>query len=722
LSEDEAMPELVLLTKREYVAGYVEIVQSAADSNKEALGFFRPSAYEDFARSGCLFVATIDGRYAGHVAFGGVFPRIKVWQLNVDPGFRGQGLGRRLFDALFRHAESNGYMSIQAAVASDLAANGVWEAFGLRVVRQRPGGASRNRIINIRERLIGGIDLLTPLVRDSERMGIGAVQLRSNANIGSFVVDVNVLLDALRRQGELHQAALDLLSAAQRGRVTIRLAHEGRVEIERNATRGVADPLAILAKAVPELPPLSKASVDRWAASLRPLVFPDKDPSVSLNPQEASDLSHLGAAIEMNQAGFITRDSAILRARHALLDRHELDVMTPSDLAAWLESEDLTSAFVPNIADADGDLSVRTIDQEDATSLRESIAARFARAAAELTAGFGRAGVLYLAAYRGTVPVALAWGPRLSSMVDVEWRFVFLGGWEDDWRIADHFLAHLQTQAGLRRVAVSLELYGANDTVVDHLKSRGCLSTPDGVGGSRGLVKPVVGGFVDAENWTGLRDWIKKAMGLQVLSAPETINSTSGKAECRTETEERRTIPWNWLETVTGPVLYLFRSGFGLIVPIQRVFAEELLGTRQGSMLDLQPARLRTVRAYFKSPKRLEVKLGAPILFRESMAQGEGSGAAIGCARLVINEVLDTEIAKEKYRKQGVMDLDRYERNDRDSKVGVVGFDNFQEFTHPVGFRELCDLEAVDGSNNVTTNKLPIHVIANVVRRGFRRD
>jgi len=327
----------------------------------------------------------------------------------------------------------------------------------------------------------------------------------------------------------------------------------------------------------------------------------------------------------------------------------------------------------------------------------------------------------FLEARREERTCAVAWGTRLGAHENIKWSVVFFDTSADSWLVADHFLAHLLAQASPRPIAASLTLYGADETVVEHLKSRGCLGHAETGGSSVKLIRLVIGGFAETEDWSKLKHWIKSAVGLDVLSSLETINSTSKNVECRSESGERRTIRWFDLETVTGPVLYLFRSGGGVLVPIKRTFAEELLGARQATALPVQPARIRTERVYFRKAAKLDVGVGLPIIFRES-AKERGSGSAIGCARLTLNEILDTDVAKQKYRRQGVVDLNRYEVVGATNKVGVIGFDNFQEFPVPVSFQKLKELGAVSGAQNITAECASDDVVRNIIRLGFGRD
>src|SRR5258708_3006996 len=93
-----------ILEGYEPTAGYLDAVQKAADDNRDALGFFARTVYEQFARAGCLYVAakrTESGLlYAGHLLFSCSFPRAHVRQIFTLTEHRRAGLAALLLSRL----------------------------------------------------------------------------------------------------------------------------------------------------------------------------------------------------------------------------------------------------------------------------------------------------------------------------------------------------------------------------------------------------------------------------------------------------------------------------------------------------------------------------------------------------------------------------------------------------------------------------------------------
>jgi len=136
------------------VAPFVETARRHADRERDALGFLPGGVYDDAAARGNLLIALIpratSQEYAGHLLFGGTFPHARIFQVFVCQQFRNRGVARELIEYLVKLLEGYGYLSAAATVADDLVANGFWEKLGFLVARQKPGGVSRKRLLNVR--------------------------------------------------------------------------------------------------------------------------------------------------------------------------------------------------------------------------------------------------------------------------------------------------------------------------------------------------------------------------------------------------------------------------------------------------------------------------------------------------------------------------------------------------------------------------------------------
>ena len=103
---------------------FLEQVVAYADSHREALGFLPKSLFQEFARSGDLYVLSpVDGPEqvcAGYLLFQRRFPRASVLQMFVAPEFRRMGCAKILCDRLISVLTQAGFLSIYARVGEDL--------------------------------------------------------------------------------------------------------------------------------------------------------------------------------------------------------------------------------------------------------------------------------------------------------------------------------------------------------------------------------------------------------------------------------------------------------------------------------------------------------------------------------------------------------------------------------------------------------------------------
>ena len=191
-----------------------EVVQ-AADSDRDALGFFSRSVYADFCRKGQLFVAVeSDGRdetYAGHLLFDLRFPKAHVRQIYVPKANRSRNIGRTLLDALKSMLTEAQFISIHARVAEDLKdANVFWEAQGFYAQRVEPGGASRNRMIVVRAHELDTPQLFAPSgISAVDPLGLDALE---GGGKPLYLLDLNVLFDLGPRRPR-HELAMSVFRA-----------------------------------------------------------------------------------------------------------------------------------------------------------------------------------------------------------------------------------------------------------------------------------------------------------------------------------------------------------------------------------------------------------------------------------------------------------------------------------------------------------------------------
>jgi ribosomal protein S18 acetylase RimI-like enzyme len=153
------LPAAVYRAEREAPAllQRVQDIRALADGEKEALGFLPEAAYSDAIEHGRLvaMIAQIGDslELAGFILFSGVFPNAKVQQIVVSPSHRRAHVASALINEVISQLEGQGYLTITAAVASDLPiAQEFYERNGFVARHSRQGGAARGRTIVLRAR------------------------------------------------------------------------------------------------------------------------------------------------------------------------------------------------------------------------------------------------------------------------------------------------------------------------------------------------------------------------------------------------------------------------------------------------------------------------------------------------------------------------------------------------------------------------------------------
>ena len=330
-----AMTERILKTPME-VETYIDQVCSLGDANRSALGFRPASAYTEAAMKGCLWVAVdqTNNDLMGYLLFGGTYPHLRVFQINVLPEFRSCGLARRLIEELREHGEEDNYQTISARVATELEANRFWQSIGFRIIRQIPGGAKSGRTLNVYLFELDTPSLFREIQIEASPQVEGVQQItypsRPILKTPSYVIDLNVFFDVVgkRDTGE----AARILSSAFNSEIKLHVTSEFVRELERHSPDFENDPVLEFARGLPVLPELSADTLAPLTEEIRKILFPDTTGTGKERPNEVSDRIHLASCIHHRAYGFITRDTAILRRTTELHAEYDLRIISPADL------------------------------------------------------------------------------------------------------------------------------------------------------------------------------------------------------------------------------------------------------------------------------------------------------------------------------------------------------------------------------------------------------
>jgi hypothetical protein len=177
------------------------------------------------------------------------------------------------------------------------------------------------------------------------------------------------------------------------------------------------------------------------------------------------------------------------------------------------------------------------------------------------------------------------------------------------------------------------------------------------------------------------------------------------------------------LEDILSPAIIIWRGRSGVIVPIKRPYADDLLGTSEQSTFSFimnRDAAFLSRRAYVSSPRTANLmRPESPIVFYESSGRN-GRGAAVAAARIVDAVIVGKkEVPSDGLRRLVVDDVDEFSGSD---DVLLTTFDNLLVLPKPVPWKSLKELNAVGKANLVTAVSLSSEQITQIFDYGWSCD
>jgi predicted nucleic acid-binding protein/GNAT superfamily N-acetyltransferase len=703
------------------VAQFAATAGERADSQKDALGFLPRAAYTEAAAQGKLYVATVgDGRserYAGHILFGGRFPHLKVFQVYVEAALQGKQIGRALVEKLASYAEQRCYLTMSARVADDLPANAFWEQLGFAAIRRERGGATTGRQINIRLR-----ELETPtLFSGSDETSDSDLLPRWEQPV--YLLDVNVFLDVVKDR-ERAEAAKRLITAAMSGILSLFVTNEFIQELSRAAGNPHTDPALLLAGTLPQFPDVPPLIFESLKEHLAALVFPGRREMKDLRRREVSDLLHLATTIHHSAAGFVTSDEAILRKRDDLRSKYHIDVVGPAELAELYIPSQWTPTQVDALACGGTTIEVAEIGEH-----RRKVGEAFLRSCSwsddqirkALAAGQSACPRHRVLVCYGESAIAFAsWGPpRPPRSQSAAWLAIAplhpMGE-----LASDVLVERMARDICATRPACAL-LQG--DTRSRYFRStavaRGFVPVGSATNPSH-FEKLCAGGVLSARNWAERNAALAKAIRLMLPERPPGYCGPTTVVEYSLGSGAAQQLPLSAFEVRFGPVILLLPGRPVIVVPIQRAFADQLLGTSdQFSLLPQSEASMWQQKLYLCSPRALAVlAAGAIVFFYESKRQNDGRGAIVAIAQIVRTAIRKKNVLDPAMTRRGVLMPKEIEALSVGEDTALVYFSQIMPLKKPVPMARLRTLGCMDRANFVTARRISEAAACAIIEEG----
>lgn len=716
---------------------YLEAIRSLSDSDSDALGFLPPSAFFEQACHNRLWVVVSkkSRELLGYLLFGGKYPDLKIFQIFVRTEHRHQQIGGTLIQHIVAFAENHNFLSISARVAADLPANRFWQSLGFTHSRQVPGGKSKHRTINIWIRELDTPSLLKLMRYEPSRQSLDARHLVFLENpisqIPGYVIDLNIYFDLVRRREHNAQAAR-LIEAGLSHRIRIYVTPEFHQELGRNVIPGRTDPILEMAKTFPTLPQISPPQLDKLLPILQGLIFPAASPQGKRTRQIRSDLRHLAYCIYHQIRGFITRDAPVLAASEKLLEKFQLEILSPADILSPfgiqefspLRSQasvgqrtlEICTAANINIQETETFLTAQGINRQHIPEIWNSGTTNSPRRRLAVRCDGNLIG---LASWNSADP--------LNPIVDL---YLYVDE-EDD--AAENIIEHM-LEAVLSDASLFIHRFIRLHTTPEQVQTRRTaanrgfvISTGQVPLDDMILAKFALRGPVVKDTWSRLVRAFQQLTGLKLPRTMPTWEELqyTGITMTDTKTQRRYLCSLFDFETLISPGLVLCRGRDGLILPIQARYARELFPKldAQIGLLPAAQAILHVEKAYFRYPTRASLfSKGLPIVFYLS-GSGGGSKEAFGCARITYSAVLPIEAVEFRLQCQGVLSTtELHDFSGSQGKIHVFTFDNFTPLPQPISFKQLEKEALISKARLVTVERLSGENFSKLCSLAFQMD
>lgn len=708
--------------KREEVLPFVEQVVVAAESDRAALGWFPRKVYQEAAISERLIVASVRKadtmRYAGHLLFATTFPRGYVMQLHVDVGYRRNGVAVRMLNALKDHLSALNYIAIGARVAEDLRdSQEFWQRQAFYAHGTAPGGKTRGRTLVLRSHELPTQQLFAPSgVNHRDPLGLAG---DSTSATKLYLLDLNVMFDLGPRRAR-HQDVLDLFALERLGVCRLALSTEFDVELKRSATNGKTDPMQGFGQVFPKFAAPPDDVMVRLTRDLGPVIFPERYAAGTLTPNDLSDLRHLGTAIHHKLAGLVTSDGAMRDAAAMLRSRYGVEVLSPSAFSILGELDnglgavtastrdtvellELPSGREVQVRDLLASLGVGVVDQTSLWAADDGASRarhRFIVLENQQVIGY----LMWPSSLRGGACDAfLAVDERVTCAQDASrLLIVHLMGWADQ-DVQRVRLTLASQQASVREVALELGFTGTDQT--------------------RSLHKVSLHRVLLPGNWSSIRARLQAASELVLPAAMPVFRAADQYVELTRPDGHRMQVTAFALETLLSPALICMPGRPGVIVPIQRDYAEHLLDhLDQMQLLPRAKALIYQQRHYLSSPKALKAFQRGSLMFFYESTRSKGQKAVVAVAR-VISAHLSAEGAIDKADlARSVLEPDNLAAIGKSDVKTVVVFDNLMRMSRPVPLESLKRFGCGEATQLLTSRPLTPEQIDNILLEGFPNE
>lgn len=710
-----------VLTKPSDVSKFLDVVAQAADSDRDALGFFPRGVYGDYCRKGQLFVAQESGSngevYAGHLLFDLRFPKAHVRQIYVPKTHRGRNIGQKLLTAIKSMLTDSQFISIHARVAEDLRdANKFWEAQGFYAQRVEVGGSSRNRMIVVRVHELDTPQLFASSgISAADPLGLDSVE---GGGKPLYLLDLNVLFDLGPRRPR-HELAMSVFRAERMQACSLAVSSEIETELNRTAYDCKSDPMLSFAGTLAKFSPPPAGEWARLMPMLATLVFPERHASGSLSDSDTSDLMHLATAIHHGLPGLITSDTRILDRAPELRQQFGVDAISPE---LFQVRPAHAVAPVAHEAHSTDVIEVQAASSAHTAAIRRLLTALGIDTATQVnewaaTDPGSSACMRYVALLNGGVAGYVVVPARIRD-IEIRIHVAVDELQQNAHEIAQSLLRHVlgimgsgevgrirlscpPRQASLREVAATFG-YVASTSV------------------SNDLQKIVVKSRLTERNWAASRDSLATVGKLRLPDIPPAFRHIDQQISVIRPDSQKVLVSLFKLESLLAPMLLCLPGREGVMVPIRKQFEEHLLAdSPQDTFLPRGKAQLAPLRHYLSDKKTMKNFVRGDLLFFYESVKNKGAGAVIAVGRVLRAYLRDESAMQTGDLAPSVLDSSRLSSIGVSKTKTITVFDNVLRLPRPVPLHELKGLGCGEAHQLITSQRLSSEQVQAILDKGL---
>ncbi|MFV1851256.1 MAG: hypothetical protein ACMZ66_11165 [Thalassospira sp.] len=229
--------------------------------------------------------------------------------------------------------------------------------------------------------------------------------------------------------------------------------------------------------------------------------------------------------------------------------------------------------------------------------------------------------------------------------------------------------------------------------------------------------KIAYGKVITNKLWPEFRADLIALAKIKLPDQPPKYESPIQIIEYRDAEDKRKQVSLAELEALLSPLILLLPDRDGVIVPIRRTYADELLGTSdQFSLLGEHSASIYSSRVYYCKPNKT-IQPNSVIIFYEFSA-GNGRSSAVAIANATqVRELTSAQIAVETNR-FGVVRYSELKSIGKSARKLTLMCSSIVKFNDIVPYSKLCKLGCNNGARFVTATRISHNELLKVVSAG----